>query len=159
MPSSITQICAIQYHTSLCHPVSHKSVPSSITQVCTCHPVSHKSVPSSITQVCAIQYHTSLCHPVSHKSVPSSITQVCAIQYHTNLCHPCVVCTTCNVDITMTGFHFFGGGGGGGGGAMYRVVVLCTLLPRGVWGHAPPGIFGAFRPSEVTSGAFSDHIT
>ena len=32
-------------------------------------------------------------------------------------------------------------------------------LPRGVWGHAPQGFFWAFRPSEVISGAFSDHIT
>ena len=25
---------------------------------------------------------------------------------------------------------------------------------RGAWGHAPPGKFLIFRPSEITSGAF-----
>ncbi len=38
-----------------------------------------------------------------------------------------------------------------GGGC---IGLVCSQLPRGVWGHAPPGIFFAFRPSEVISGAF-----
>ena len=59
------------------------------------------------------------------------------------------------------------GGGGGGqklnmrtlGGRCIGLVCSAQQLPRGVWGHAPPGIFLEFRPSEVISGAFSDHIT
>ena len=37
------------------------------------------------------------------------------------------------------------------------VVVLCTSVPsRGVWGHTPPENVLNFRPSESTSGVFSN---
>ena len=45
-------------------------------------------------------------------------------------------------------------------GGRYRVGVLCTPTAYGGSGGMPPqAFFWAFRPSEVISGAFSDHIT
>ena len=50
-----------------------------------------------------------------------------------------------NTCIYKSGFHtgFFLGGGGGGEDCMGVVGVgrVKHVLPRGVWGHAPPGIF------------------
>ena len=45
------------------------------------------------------------------------------------------------------------------GGAIYGWCPLHTNCLGGSGGMPPQGFFGAFRPSEVISGAFSDHIT
>ena len=48
--------------------------------------------------------------------------------------------------------------GGGKSGMLLTLGGQCTKRPhaRRVWGHTPPG---KFRPSEITSGAFSSKFT
>ena len=79
--------------------------------------------------------------------------------------YPVIKCNyrTCDAKGTCTGFHLEKWTRGGGQNNTYRKFrgakgLHATVHPsRGVWRHAPRKFLN-FRPSEIASGTFSDHL-